>query len=428
MKKLIWHTEKRKVNKLLPYSKNPRSISDKQMNDLKKSMRKFNLVEIPAIDIGDKIIAGHQRIKALQLLGRGEEEIEVRIPNRKLTQEEYDKYLITSNAVGGDWDFEKLKAFDMDFLLNIGFESEDLVKFWDKDIEVKEDSFDVEKELQKIKVPKTKLGDLILLGKHRLICGDSTDPNVIKRLFGKDKARMVYSDPVYNIKIDYNKGLGGNKQYGGSVNDNRSYTEYKEFLKKSLQNALTVSLKDTHIFYWSDQIYIGLVQELYRELGIENKRVCLWLKNGFNPTPGVAFNKCYEPCTYGVRGKPYITKDINNLNEVLNKELTTGNSLLSEALDNLDLWMVKRLSGKDYEHATSKPPKLHEKAIRRCTKPGDIIIDSFSGSASTMIAAEQLKRRVYAVELEPIFCDLAIKRYEALSKTKAKIIHSHEKE
>jgi DNA modification methylase len=428
MNKLIWHTEKRKVNNLLPYSKNPRSISDKQMNDLKKSMRKFNLVEIPAIDIGNKIIAGHQRIKALQLLGRGEEEIEVRVPNRKLTQEEYDKYLITSNAVGGDWDFEKLKAFDMDLLLDIGFESEDLVKFWDKDIEVEEDSFDVEKELQKIKIPKTKLGDLILLGKHRLICGDSTDPNVIKKLFRKDKASMIYSDPVYNIKIDYNKGLGGNKHYGGSVNDNRSYTEYKEFLRKSLQNALSVSLKETHVFYWSDQIYIGLVQELYRELEIENKRVCLWLKNGFNPTPGVAFNKCYEPCTYGVRGKPYVTKDINNLNEVLNKELTTGNSLLSEALDNLDLWMVKRLSGKDYEHATSKPPKLHEKAIRRCTKPGDIILDSFSGSASTMIAAEQLKRRVYAVELEPIFCDLAIKRYEALTKTKAKIIHSHEKE
>ncbi|MFZ2522817.1 MAG: site-specific DNA-methyltransferase, partial [Minisyncoccia bacterium] len=203
---------------------------------------------------------------------------------------------------------------------------------------------------------------------------------------------------------------------------------YKEFLRKSMVNALSVSKPDTHIFYWSDQVYIGFVQDLYRELGIENKRVCLWVKNSQNPVPSVAFNKCYEPCTYGVRGRPFITKNIQNLNEVMNKEITTGNNLLTEALDHLDLWFVKRLSGKEYEHATSKPPKLHEKAIRRCTKPGDIILDSFAGSSSTMICAEQLKRRVYAIELEPRFCDLAIKRYELLTGKKAKIIHKHEEE
>ena len=95
-------------------------------------------------------------------------------------------------------------------------------------------------------------------------------------------------------------------------------------------------------------------------------------------------------------------------------------------LDEIDVWLMKRLSGKDYEHATSKPPTLHEKAIRRCTKPGDIILDSFSGSASTLIAGEMLKRRVYAVELEPIFCDLAIKRFEKLTGIKAKIIRDNE--
>lgn len=93
---LIWHTEKRKVNDLIPHDKNPRSISEKQMNDLKKSLTKFNLAEIPAIDTDNKIIAGHQRIKALQLLGRGEEEIDVRVPNRKLTQKEYDQYVAIS--------------------------------------------------------------------------------------------------------------------------------------------------------------------------------------------------------------------------------------------------------------------------------------------------------------------------------------------
>ncbi len=422
MKKLIWHTEKRTVDNLLPYSKNPRSITDKQMNDLKKSLRKFNLVELPAIDIDGKIIAGHQRVRALQILGRGKEEIEVRIPNRKLTQKEYDQYLITSNVVGGDWDFEKLKAFNLDMLVDIGFDQSDLANFWDKELEVKEEDFDVEKELAKIKTPKTKLGDLILLGNHRLVCGNSGDPEVIKKLCRDERVSMIYSDPPYNIKLDYSRGISGKQSYGGNVNDNRSHAEYKEFLRKSLINALTVAEENTHIFYWCDQIYIGLIQELYRELGIENKRVCLWIKNGHNPTPGVAFNKCYEPCVYGTRGKPAITKDINSLNEVLNKDASGGNKLIDE----IDVWLQKRLSGKEYEHATSKPPTLHEKAIRRCTKPGDIILDSFLGSASTLITGEMLKRRVYAVELEPIFCDLAIRRFEKLTSKKAQVIHEKE--
>lgn len=421
--KLEWITQRRRVDDLLPYSKNPRTISKKQMNDLKKSLRKFNLVELPAIDLDGKIIAGHQRIHALQLLGRGQEDIEVRVPNRKLTQEEYEQYLITSNAVTGDWDFEKLKSFDLGLLLDIGFDQNDLAKFWDKDAEVTEGNFDVQKELSKIKTPTTLLGDLIILGNHRLICGDSTDENVLKRLFENDKASMIYSDPVYNIKIDYSGGISKRQNYGGAVNDNRSYAEYKEFLQKSIVNGLSVTSENAHVFYWCDQIYIGLVQELYRELGIANKRVAIWIKNGHNPTPNVAFNKCYEPCVYGTRGKPYIAQSLTTLNEVMNKEVTAGNDMLDE----IDVWLQKRLSGKNYEHATSKPPQLHEKAILRCTKPGDIILDSFSGSASTLIAGEMLKRKVYAVELEPVFCDLAIRRFEKLTGIKARIIRHEEK-
>lgn len=424
---LIWRTEQRCINKLLPYAKNPRSISDKQMSDLKKSLKKFNLVEIPAIDIDGKIIAGHQRVRAMQVLGRGEEYIDVRIPNRALTQEEYDQYLITSNATGGDWDFEKLKSFDIDMLLDVGFEKGELDNIWTENLEVEEDDFDEEKELKKIVTPKTKLGDLIELGSHRLICGDSTDPRVLTRLLGNERVSMIYSDPVYNINIDYSGGIGGKKQYGGNVNDNRTDKEYGEFIKKSLECALAVTKENAHIFYWADQSYVWLIQTLYKELEIQNKRICLWLKNGQNPTPGVAFNKCYEPCIYGVRGKPYIAKNIQNLNEVMNKGITTGNNLLEETLDHLDVWMIKRLSGKEYEHATSKPPKLHEKAIRRCTRPHDIILDSFSGSGSTMIAGEQLKRRVFAVELEPVFCDLTIRRFEKLTGKKAKIITHYEK-
>jgi DNA modification methylase len=416
--KLVWTTVQRKVNDLIPYDKNPRRISTEKFNKLKKSLSKFNLVEIPAIDLDGRICAGHQRIKVLQLLGRGEEHIEVRVPNRKLTEDEYKQYMLTSNAVIGEWDFEKLKDFDVDMLLDVGFDQQELNSIWTKSVEVQDDDFDVDNEIKKIKNPSTKLGDVITLGRHKIICGDSTDPHVIKKLFESDKASMVYSDPIYNIKIDYNKGIGGKQSYGGSVVDNRSEAAYTELLRKSIINALSVTTKDAHIFYWSDQKYIWLIQTLYKELGIDNKRVCLWVKNGHNPTPTVAFNKCYEPCTYGTIGSPYLSQEKQNLTEVLNKEIGTGNDMLS---DIGDIWTAKRLSGKDYEHATSKPPKLHEKAILRCTKPGDIILDSFLGSGSTLIAGEQLQRTVYGIELEPVFCDVVIKRWEKLTGRKAQV-------
>ncbi len=424
MKKLnlVWHTETRRVNDLVPYEKNPRTMSDKQLKDLKRSLKKFNLVEIPAIDTDNQVVAGHQRLKVLQLLGRGEELIECRVPNRKLTKEEFEQYLIASNAVSGDWDIEKLKSFDIDLLLSSGFDETELGDLWKENLETEDDGFDVEKELAQIKKPKTKIGDVFALGNHKLICGDATNPVTLKKIFGKERASAIYSDPVYNIKIDYSGGIGGKQNYGGNVNDNRTDSEYKEFLKKSLVNALQVAKDDTHVFYWCDESYVWLLQGLYRELGIENKRVCLWVKNSQNPTPGVAFNKCYEPCAYGVRGKPHIAKGIDNLNEVMNKEVGTGNQMIEDILDLLNIWLVKRLSGKSYEHATAKPPTLHEKAIRRCTRPGDIILDSFGGSGSTMVAAEQLKRRAFLVELEPAFCDLIIRRYEKLTKKKARKI------
>jgi len=324
MEKLIWHTTQKRVKDLIQQEINPRKITAVQMKALTESLKKFNLVEIPAIDADGTILAGHQRIKALQLLGRGEELIDVRIPNRKLTEKESKQYLIGSNKLGGDWDYDLLKAFDMDTLFFAGFESMELAKFWDEDNTIKDDDFDVKKELKKIVTPKTKLGDIIHLGRHKLICGDSTKPETLTRLLGTERASMIYSDPVYNIQIDYDGGIGGKKDYGGNVNDYRSFEEYKTFIKDSLSAALAVSDPNTHVFYWCDQVYIGLVQEVYRSLGIVNKRVCLWLKNNQNPVPKVAFNKVYEPAVYGVRGKPYLAEAVTNATEVLNKELGTG--------------------------------------------------------------------------------------------------------
>lgn len=423
MKELSWHTETRTVSELVPHIKNPRKISPSQLEALKRSFEKYNLVEIPAIDLDGTIIAGHQRIKILKILGRGDEVIDVRVPNRKLTDEESKGYLISSNALGGSWDFDLLKDFDIELLVDVGFSEVDLANIWDDNISTKEETFDVEKELKTIKEPRVKTGDIIVLGKHRIICGDSTDPEVLKRLFEDKQASMIYSDPIYNINLDYDKGLGGKQSYGGTVTDNKTDEEYKEFLRRSMSAALSVSKKDVHVFYWNTEQHIWIIQTLYRELGIDNKRVCLWVKNGHNPTPLVAFNKCYEPCIYGTKGSPYLSKKEQGLTEIMNKEITTGN----DSIDEVNIWTAKRVSAKDYKHATTKPVELHEKAIRRCTTPGDIILDSFLGSGSTLIAAEQLKRIVYGVEMEPVFCDLIMSRYEKLTGIKAEIIR-YEKE
>lgn len=418
---LVWHTESRKVDSLLPHKKSPRKISKEQAERLKKSLENYGLVEIAAIDLDGTILAGHQRMKALQLMGQGDTMVDVRVPNRKLTDEEAETYLIGSNSIHGDWDFDLLKGFEMDLLIDLGFDQKELDDIWNKELKKE---FDLEKELKEIKKAKTKLGDIIHLGNNRLICGDSTKLETLERLFGDERASMIMSDPIYNISIDYNKGIGGKQAYGGMVNDSKTDEEYKTFLKSSMEAALTVTNPDAHVFYWSDETYIWLIQTLYRELGITNKRVCLWLKNSQNPVPSVAFNKCYEPCTYGVRGNPPLVKGVTKLNEVLNADMTTGNELLQQVHDLFTIWPEPRLSSKDYEHSTMKPPALYEKAIRRCSKAGDIILDSFNGSGSNLIAAQRLGRRVYAVEIEPKFCDLTIKRFESETGLKAKVIRN----
>jgi len=415
LEKIIWKTEKRKVKELIAYDKNPRILSDFQKIKLKESLKKFGLVEIPAIDVDNRILAGHQRIKILLLLNRGEDEIDVRVPNRKLTKEEFTEYNLRSNISAGEWDVEALKNLDIELLMDVGFNNDDLSKIWDDNLEIYDDEFDTSKELEKIKVPRTKLGDVIKLGQHLLTCGDSTDINVVQRLTSEKLVSMAYFDPPYNISLDYNKGVGGKGKYGGKTNDNKTDLEYREFLKKTIQNGLVISKPDIHFFVWNDENHIGLIQDLYKDIGIENKRVCLWIKNGFSPTPSSAFNKCYEACIYGTIGKPSLSDNPKNLNEIMNKEIGSGNRTIDDILDILNIWLVKRLPGSEYGHPTEKSPTLHEKALRRCTKVGDTVLDLFGGAGSTLIACEQLRRKCLMVECEPIFCDLIISRYQKLT-------------
>lgn len=413
------------IGTLRPASYNPRKWDTSAIERIKESIKKFGLVDPLIVNSthGRKntIIGGHFRWSVAKELGLREVPVVyVNIPS--LVKEKELNLRLNRNV--GEWDIELLKSFDIDLLMNVGFDDNDLSQIWDENLGVEDDEFDTEDEIKQIKKPKTKLGQIYQLGVHRLVCGDAVDKDTVKALVGDGRVDMIYCDPPYNIGLDYDRGIGSRGNYGGAkTNDHKSIEDYRKFIKETLKNALTVANRDTHVFYWCDESSIGLIQNLYQELEIANRRVCLWVKNNQNVTPQVAFNKAYEACVYGTRGKPYLSDRVQNLNEILNKEVGTGNRVIDDILDLFNIWLVKRLPTQDYEHPTEKPPTLHEKALRRCTKPGDSVLDLFGGSGSTMVACEQLKRRCFLAEIEPIFCDLIIRRYEKLTGNKAELLN-----
>ena len=327
---------------------------------------------------------------------------------------------IRLNLTYGYWDWDLLKEnYSVEDLITWGFDDVDLSKYWDNELSVEEDNFDIDKAIEEaIKNPVSKIGDLFQLGNHLVICGSCTDLAVVKKLVGDKLVSYVNSDPPFNLKISYSKGIGNSSNYGGSEKDNRSESEYKGFLKSSIENALAVVQKDAHIFYWCDEKYVFLLQGLYNELKIKNKRLCIWLKNNQNVTPQVAFNKMTEYVVYGTIGKPFLNTNVRNLNEIQNKEIGTGNRSMDDIYDLLNIWLVDRLPSNQYLHPTMKPPTLYEKAIRRCTKVGDYVLDLFGGSGSQLISCEQLKRKALIVEVDPIFVDLILLRYEQFTNVK----------
>ncbi len=412
------------VKDLKPATYNPRKWEPGAIEQLTESIQRFGLIDPILVNSADNrkniVIGGHFRLKIAKDLGF----TEVPVVYLDLPDEGKEKELnLRLNRNTGEWDFELLKDFDINLLLDAGFNDTELSMAWDENIELEDDGFNTRKELEAIINPETKTGDIYQLGRHKLICGDATNPEVVNTLLGDSKINTIYADPPYNLNYDYQKGLGKEKKYKcQEVKDDRSNEEYRIFLEKTLHNGLDHCEKDVHIFYWCDQKYIGLLQDLYASNGINNKRVCLWIKNNQNATPQVAFNKCYEPCVYGTIGNPYLSKKHFSFTEILNPEIGTGNQTIEDIEDLLDIWMIKRLPTADYLHPTEKPVTLHEKPLKRCTKAGDNILDFFGGSGSTLIACEQLGRTAFLVEKDPVFCDIIIRRWEKLTKGLAKKI------
>lgn len=409
------------VTKLKSNLNNPRNFDEPEIEKIIGSFKKHGIVMPLLIDQDDVVLSGNLRLVACQRLKLDQ------VPVVKINAtdpKDRDDLVLKMNILIGSWDTDKLrKYFDFDTILEAGFKDFEIETFLDDVLETEDDDFDVEKEKSKIVKPKTKPGQIYQLGKHRLGCGSSTDIEFVKKLVGNLKIDMIYTDPKYNLSVSYDKGIGGKSNYGGKTDDNMSEKDYRDFLRQTIANGLAVAKPDCHVFFYNDQGNIGLAQDLYRELGIENKRVCLWIKNGLNPTPKIAFNKCFEACIYGTVGKPYLSPKCPSLTEILNKEVGSGNRQIDDILDMIDIWLVKRLAGQEYTHPTEKPVTLHEKALRRCTKVNDVVLDLACGSFSTGIACEQLKRRCVTLDLDPVFCDLAIKRFEIYTGQKAELIY-----
>jgi len=274
MKKINWKTETRRVEDLIPADYNPRVLDAKQRDDLMQSVQEFGRVVPLVVNVGkrkDILIGGHQRTTIYADLGI--EEIEVRVPSRELTIEEEEKLNLRLNKNTGSWDIEKLADMDMDLLIDVGFGDEELSTLWD-DVDIIDDLPNPNGEKKTPPSPKVAPGEVWQLGNHRMMCGDSTKEEDVRKLMGDDKVHMLYCDPPHE-------------------------KDMKLFLEKNIDIMMGAMHKDFHIFYWTQEATIWLIQVLYHEFRIKPERVCMWIKETSTPKINVAFAKTYEPYVYG---------------------------------------------------------------------------------------------------------------------------------
>lgn len=408
MIQLIWHTEQRKVCDLIPLEYNPRKRNEAKQEKLSASLNKFNVVETPVINLDNKIIAGERRWEALHELGRGDELIDVRVPNRMLTEAEVKEYNLMANTHAGEWDLPKLEAHFTGMYegivdlptLDADLKHSDLLdKAKEVQQELVDDGFDELPDEER--EPISQLGDVYEINQHRLMCDDCTDIIAVKRLMDGKLAQMIFTDPPYNVKVKDIVGLGKTqhdefKMASGEMNK----TRFTRFLEDVFLNLIKVS-SDGSIHYvcmdWKHMNEITNAGKIYTEL----KNIIVWVKN--NGGMGSFYRSKHEFILAFKNGKG---KHINNfmlgqtgryrtnvweyegMNSVGNKE--------REALE---------------EHPTVKPVKLVGDAILDCSEYNAIILDSFLGSGTTLIASEQTGRICNALELDPKYVDLSIRRY-----------------
>lgn len=398
------------VDKLIPYARNLRTHNDEQIAQIAASIKEFGFTNPILIGVNDVIIAGHGRLLAAQRMGLKEVPV---IRLQHLTETQRRALVIADNkiALNAGWDEEMLalemkELGELEFNLDIlGFSEEELKEL---DIFGEQETSSDAHEDEVPEVPEeavTKPGDIWLLGEHRLLCGDTTIYDDVKKLMQDDVAAMIFTDPPYNVNygstmkdsLRYHAGtLGGRKIMNDNLGDG-----FAQFLADSLSNLMMFNKGAVYVCMSSSELHT--LYNAFIAAGGKWSTFIIWAKNTF--TLGRAdYQRQYEPILYGW-----------NANQ---KHYWCGDR------DQSDVWAYNKPVKNDL-HPTMKPVELVERAINNSSKLGDIVLDGFGGSGSTVIAAEKTGRKARLIELDPKFCDVIVRRWEEYTSQKAQLFESH---
>ena len=280
-----------------------------------------------------------------------------------------------------------------------GFDMPEVSEILDRYSEGKEDDFNVDAVVESIIEPVTKIGDVIDLGLSKVSCGDSSIAEVLRRIMGKEKANLVHTDPPYNVAY-----MGGerpnpkarpkkSREWERIYHDNMPQDEYEALLKKIFTNMAEFLAPGAPAYIWNGHKNFGSMHDMLEELNFHVSSVIVWAKPNFAMSYA-DYHEQVEFCLYSWRKDSGAHKWYGPVNES-------------------SLWEVKRDVTRDYIHPTQKPIALAQRAIRNSSVRGDLVLDLFLGSGSTLIAAESLGRRCYGLELDPKYCDAIVRRYIA---------------
>lgn len=389
--KLIDKVELRPIEEIKPYGNNPKEHPPEQIDKLVKSIKEYGFDQPVVVDEDGVIIKGHGRLKASKKIGL--EEIPI------IKREDLDKMQVRGSRIAdnkvaeSEWDYEALAAeFDeLDFkdydLDATGFEEDKIDEIWqDLEPEMKAEEDDFDKELEEEGPAITELGDLIKLGRHRLLCGDSTDKKDINKLMNDHKADMVFTDPPYGMFLDADfsdmKGIANGNKYKNVKGD---HDDFKPELITSIFDNFDYCKE---VFLWGADYYAELIPNRNEGCFI------VWDKmqggEGVNDSYDKMFGSNFELCWSKAKHKRAIAR-------VLWKGIFGLND------DSEDLG--KRV------HPTQKPIKLCSWFLKKFGNENEIVVDLFGGSGSTLITCEQLNRVCYMMELDEKYCDIIIQRY-----------------
>ena len=393
------------VEKINPAPYNPRldlQPGDPDYEKLKKSLTQFGCVE-PLVwnRRTGHLVGGHQRFKVL--LEQGFKEVDVSVVDLPLEQEK--ALNVALNKIQGDWDEQKLSVLleelsrvpDFDIGLT-GFDLPEISELFDRQQELKEDDFDFDAAVEAIEQPVTQPGDLIQLGPHRILCGDSSKGSDLKRLMEDERVHLLHTDPPYNVNY-----YGGNRpkangrpkpsrQWRKIYADNLTQTEYESWFAGILGTVTPFLAPGAACYIWNGHRQFGPMHQMLTGLGFHVSCVITWAKPNFAIGYG-DYSQQTEFCLYGWKAD--------------------GSHQWYGPTNESTLWEIKRDPTKTYVHPTQKPLALAHRAIYNSSMRDELVLDLFLGSGSTLIAAESLGRKCYGLEIDPRYCDAIVRRYIA---------------